>query len=433
MAALVLANAFFVAFEFGLVAVDRPRVSDAAKDGSKSAARVQGQLGALSFYLSGAQLGITASSLVLGFIAKPTIASLIEPLLEPVIGGSGVTAVSVVVAIALVTVFQMVVGELVPKTIAIDRPYEVSTRLSRAVSVWGLIARPIILTFDAAANWTVRRLGIEPVEELEHLRSLDEIERLIDSSGVEGTLDAEDVTLLKRTIRLREKTAADALIPRTNIVSLSADATGTDLAATAVSSGHSRFPVYGVDADDVIGMVHVKALHAIPRSRRGNLPITELMSEPTVVPETIDLDDLLDELRDSRTHLAIVVDEHGGTAGIITVEDILEEIVGEIQDEYDGLPRRLTRVEERGTTLLAGSLHHDEVRDACGFDMPEGEYETLAGFVLDQLGRIPGPGARFDYDGWRVEVVAVDRRRVASVRLVAPRAAIASDEQAAKS
>ena len=323
-------------------------------------------------------------------------------------------------AIALATTFQMVVGELVPKTIAIDRPYEVSMLLAPVTRFWGWFARPIIATFDASANQVVRWMGLEPVEELEQLRSLDEIELLIVSSGVEGTLDEEDVTLLRRSIRLGEKSAADALIPRVEVVALDSEATGSDLVTAATTSGKSRFPVYGEDADDVVGVVHLREIHSVPHELRASTPITELMVEPLVVPESIDLDDLLLQLRDSRSHLAVVVDEHGGTDGIITLEDILEEIVGEIEDEYDGQPPVLTRLEERGTYLVSGSLHHDEVAEACGFVMPEGEFETLAGFVLDRLGRIPTPGDSFGHDGWHIEVVAMDRRRVASLRLVAP-------------
>ena len=417
---LVLANGFFVAFEFGLVAVDRSRIHEAAERGVRPAQLVERLLGNLSFHLSGAQLGITTSSLVLGFLAKPTLATLLKPVLDGFVSESAVDGVSVVVAIALATGFQMVVGELVPKTIAIQKPFETSTMLATPTRLWGIIAKPIIVSFDAAANWTVRRLGMEPAEELEQIRSLDEIGRLIESSGEEGTLDIEDVALLRRSIRLGEKTAADALIPRMEIVSLDADATADELVTAAISSGRSRFPVVGESADDVLGIVHVKSIYGLDPQRRGATPVVELMVEPQFVPETIDLDDLLARVRETRTHLMIVVDEHGGTAGIITLEDILEEIVGEIEDEYDEEAGALTRIEERGTTLASGSLHHDEVSDACGFEMPDGEFETLAGFVLAELGCIPVPGDRFAHDGWTVEVVAMDRRRVASVRLVAP-------------
>jgi len=417
---LVFANAFFVAAEFGLVAVDRARVNEESSAGSKAARRVKGLVENLSFHLSGSQLGITVSSLVLGFIAEPTLAVRIEPLLERWGLGSSAPGLSIAMAIALATVFQMVVGELVPKTIAIDRPYEVVTRLGRAISIWGVTARPVIALFDAAANTVVRWFGIEPADELEHIRSLDEIELLIESSGDKGTLDEQDVTLLKRSIRLGEKTAADALIPRMEILSLGIDAMGADLVDMSLTTGKSRFPVYGDDADDVLGVVHVKSIHGIAPEERATTSVRDLMTKPIFIPESIDLDDLLAEVRGSRNHLAIVLDEHGGTAGIITLEDILEEIVGEIDDEYDEARPSLTRIEQRGTFVVAGRMHHDEVFEACGFSMPDGEYETLAGFVLDRLGRIPEPGARFEYDGWRFEVVAMARHRVASVRLVAP-------------
>jgi len=420
VALLVLANAFFVASEFGLVAVDRARVDEEAAKGSKPASRVKALAANLSFHLSGSQLGITASSLVLGFIAKATLAKLFERLLGDVVGESTISGLSVFLAIALATAFQMVVGELVPKTIAIDRPYDVATRLSVAIGVWGRIARPIIATFDATANMIVRRLGIEPTDELHQVRSLDEIGRLIVSSGAGGTLDVEDVTLLTRSIRLGEKTAAEALIPRVEVVALDRDSTGADLVEAATTTGLSRFPVYGDDADDVIGVVHIKAIYGLRREDRSTSLVRDLMTDPVFIPESVDLDHLLQGVRESRNHLAIVVDEHGGTEGIITLEDILEEIVGEIDDEYDTPPQKMTRVEERGTFIVAGSLHRDELRDACGFEFPEGEYDTLAGFVLDTLGLIPSPGARFMHDGWRVEVVAMERRRVASVRLVAP-------------
>ncbi len=420
----MLANGFFVAAEFGLVAVDRSRVDEAARAGDPMAKRVQGLVENLSFHLSGAQLGITLSSLILGFIAKPTIARQFERLLgagalDGLVADTAVLALSVVLAVAAATVFQMVVGELVPKTLAVDRPFVVSMRLSRAIVAWGIVARPIIATFDAAANAVVRRLGVEPSEELEHVRSLEEIERLIVDAGEEGELDRDDVALLRRTIRLGEKTAADALVPRVEVVALGAHATGADLVALATETGRSRFPVFGEDADDVLGVVHVQSIYSLARSSRARTPVTELMVEPIFIPETIDLDDLLGEVRASRNHLVIVVDEHGGTAGIITLEDILEEIVGEIDDEYDQVAS-LSKVDGPGSRTVSGSLHADELFDICGFVMPEGPYETLAGLVLHRMGRIPTPADRIEVEDWRLEVVAMDRHRIASVRLVEP-------------
>ncbi|MFT7475627.1 MAG: CBS domain containing-hemolysin-like protein [Verrucomicrobiales bacterium] len=421
----MLANAFFVAAEFSLVAVDRNRVDEEAEAGSKSAIRVKRLVENLSFHLSGAQMGIGTSSVVLGVITRPVLATQLERPLGEFLSAGAVTGLSIVLAVAFATGFQMVVGELVPKTIAIDRPFEIATRLSIWIGLWGTIAKPIIMAFDVGANAIVRRLGMEPVEELAHTRSLDEIERMIVTSGKEGELDEEDVELLTRSIRLSEKTAAEALIPRGEVLALDRDSTGDELVELSTWSGKSRFPVYGDDADDVIGVAHIKAIHGVPRDRRSSTLVIDLMTEPVFIPESVDLDVLLQAVRESRNHLVVVVDEHGGTAGIITLEDILEEIVGEIDDEYDIASPTLTRVEGHGSFLISGSLHHDEVLEACGFDMPEGEYETLAGFVLDVLGLVPSPGARFIHDGWQFEVVAMDRRRVASVRLVVPPSMVA--------
>jgi CBS domain containing-hemolysin-like protein len=263
----------------------------------------------------------------------------------------------------------------------------------------------------------VRRLGIEPQEELTSVRSLQELELLIRSSGEEGTLEPEALTLLTRSIRFGEKDAADALVPRRSVSSVPIDETVRDLAAKAVATGHSRFPVIGVDLDDVRGVVHVKDVYGVPFAARATTPVEAIMVPAFVVPETRDLAGLLVDLRRRGSHLAVVVDEHGGTAGIITLEDILEEIVGEIDDEHDRPAHRLTVVVRGGEWVLDGSLHSDEVFDACGFRMPEGEYETLAGFVLDRLGRIPEVGEELEHDGWHLRVAERDHLRVASVRL----------------
>jgi CBS domain containing-hemolysin-like protein len=201
---------------------------------------------------------------------------------------------------------------------------------------------------------------------------------------------------------------------------ISAEATATELVALAVDTGHSRFPVYGADLDDVVGVVHVKAVHAVPVTDRPTTPVSSLMADAVAVPESRQLEDVLFDIRWSRNHLVVVVDEYGGTAGILTLEDVLEEIVGEIDDEYDVLTPRLTVEESAGTYLLAGALHADELADAVGLRLPEGEYETLAGFVLDQLGHIPEAGERLTYEGWTIEVVDLDRRRIATVRAVRP-------------
>jgi len=412
---LVLATSFFVAVEFSLVAVDRGRVEAAAGAGDRRAGTVARLLRRLSFHLSGAQLGITVTSVVLGFLAEPTIARLLEPTF-----GRGA---SIAVALVLATVFQMVVGELVPKSLAIARPERTARGLAPAAAAYGRVFGPAIRVSNDAANAAVRRLGIEPAEELTGIRSLEELEFLIRSSGEEGEVAPEAVAVLRRALRFGDKTAADALVPRVDVVSVAADSTVAEVVALAVTSGRSRFPVCGADLDDVVGVVHVKDVYRLPHAERGERSVTEIMSAPWVVPETADLPALLADFRGSGNHLAVVVDEYGGTAGILTLEDILEELVGEIDDEHDLPAPPLSAVLPAGTHELPGTLHPDEVDEACGLRIPEGPYETLAGFVLDRLGRIPEPGDAFDHDGWHVEVVEMDRHRVATVRLVAPEGA----------
>jgi CBS domain containing-hemolysin-like protein len=348
---------------------------------------------------------------VVGFIAEPTVATAIQPL----VGDS--EAVSIGIALVLATLLSMIVGELVPKSLAIARPRTVAYLLVPPMVLVDRILGPLISFLNGAANWSVRRLGIEPQEELTSVRSLDELELLIRSSGDEGTLEPKALTLLTRGIRFGTKDAADALIPRRSVATLTMDDTVAGLAARSATTGHSRFPVVGADLDDVRGVVHVKDVYGIPFDDRGSVLVADVMAAPFVVPETRDLGALLADLRRVGSHLAIVVDEHGGTAGIITLEDILEELVGEIVDEHDRPAPHLTGVQRPGEWRLDGSLHRDEVFDSCGFAMPDGDYETLAGFVLEQLGRIPDVGDGFSHGDWQVEVVALDGLRVASVLL----------------
>ncbi|HEU5083185.1 MAG TPA: hemolysin family protein [Acidimicrobiales bacterium] len=417
---LIAANAAFVANEFALVAVDRGRVSRHAEEGRAAARIAERMLERLSFHLSGAQLGITVTSLILGFIAEPVVGTLLEPVVGTVVGEGSATAVSIALALALATTFQMVTGELVPKSLAISYPVGTAYALAPVMRVYGIVVGPLVRAFNGVANWVVRRLGIEPQEELRSVRGLEELDLLFRSSGLEGTIDEESLTLLTRAVRFSEKAAVDALIPRLETVGLSVDETVADLTARAVATGYSRFPVYDGDLDQIVGVGHVKDAFAIPYERRASTPVRQIMAEALVVPETMQLSALLGLLRERATHLAVVVDEHGGTAGVITLEDVLEEIVGEIDDEHDRPAPPLTRVQRPGEWVLGGGLHRDEVFDACGFELPEGPYETLAGFVLDALGRIPEAGQRFEHEGWVVEVAGMDRLRVASVRLVAP-------------
>jgi CBS domain containing-hemolysin-like protein len=406
----------FVAAEFGLVAADRSRVEQLAEAGDRRARLVGHLLRHLSFALSGAQLGITATTLILGFLAQPVVAVLIEPLLDP-FAGAAALPISLAIALALTTTIQMVVGELIPKSLAIAHPEQAARQTARSLWWFSTAFRPLILVLNRAANRIVRSLGIEPQEELSYVRTLPELALLFKMSAEEGTLASNASALLARSVRFSQKTAADVLVPRVVMQAIGAEATASDLVELAASTGFSRFPVYRADLDDVAGVVHVKAVHAVPVEQRGTTQVAALMGDVVAVPESRQLEDVLLDIRWSRNHMVVVVDEYGGTAGILTLEDVIEEIVGEIDDEYDLLTPRLSVEETPGVYRLSGSLHADEVRDAVGFELPEGEYETLAGFVLDQLGHIPAVGERFDHGGWSFEVVGVDRHRVTGVRV----------------
>jgi CBS domain containing-hemolysin-like protein len=409
----------FVAAEFGLVAVDRSRVDADAEAGSRRARLVRSLLRRLSFHLSGAQLGITITSLVVGFLAEPTIGRLLEPALEPLVGERAVRGVSLAIALVIATVAQMVVAEMVPKGLAIARPDAVARLLAPFIAVYGTVFGPVIHVLNGAANWTVRRLGMEPTEELSEVRTLAELGLLIADSSDQGTIGGSASTLLARSIRFGSKTAADALVPRPDVVAIGIDATAQDLVELSTRTGHSRIPVTGEDIDDVRGVVHVRAVHRVPHAERTEVRVGELMDDPVVVPESRDLEDVLADMRDTRQHLVVVLDEYGGTAGILTLEDIVEEIVGEIDDEYDARTPELTKP-AAGDGVLPGGLHLDEVEEACGLRLPDGDYDTLAGFVLDRLGHIPDVGEAVEFDGWTLEVVTMDRRRIAEVRVSEP-------------
>jgi magnesium and cobalt exporter, CNNM family len=416
---LILANGLFVAGEFALVAADADRVEALAAEGRRSARLVTALLRRLSFHLSGAQLGITITSLLLGFIAEDTVGRLVGPLLELIPGVEDTEGgtLRIVVALAVATVLQMVLGELVPKNVAIARPEPTALALAPLLRVYGIVASPAIRLLDGTANRLVRMLGVEPRAELRAERTLEDYELLMRASAEHGSLSARDARLLTRALRFATKTAAEALQPRMTMVSIPHTTTVAELAALSTATGRSRIVVSrGGDLDDVVGVAFVADVFSIPAAERAATPVTAITRDATIVPESRDLDELLDELRADGRRLAVVVDEYGGTAGVITLEDLLEEIVGEIHDEHDEATS-LTQPRRAGGYTVDGTLHRDEVLDLAGFEMPDGEFETIAGFLLVLFDRIPDVGERTESEGWRFEVLERDGLRVARIAL----------------
>ena len=409
---LVVINGFFVAGEFALVALDPSRVEQLTERRPRRARMVSAMLDRLSFHLAGAQLGITVSSLILGFIAQDALGGVLD--FVPGVDSSGAEAG--VLALVIATVFQMVFGELVPKNLAIARPDGVSFALAPLQRFYGILAQPVIAGFDGSANALVRRLGMEPVESIQSTRSREEIAQLIVSSGESGKLNEGERDLLIHSIRFGDLDVADVLTPRTDMVVLHRDAPISELRSASLLTGHSRFPVYGDDADDVVGLVDVRDVFTLAPELRDATPVAAILRDLVVVPESRELTEVLSDLRDARSKTALVVDEHGGTAGLVTLEDLLEELVGDIADEYD-VPTAVTATPRAGAHEVDGSLHTDDVFEALGVHIDDGPYETLAGFMLSAFGRIPETGEAIDVAGWRYTVLVMDKRRISRVEV----------------
>lgn len=389
---LILACGVFVAAEFAFVTVDRGQVERAAAAGDAGAAGVQSALRSLSTQLSGAQVGITVTNLAIGFLAEPAIAELIDtPLADLGVPQGAVPAVAIAIGLALGTVLTMIFGELVPKNLAIARPLPTARATQGFQRAFTAVNRGPIRVLNGAANAIVRRLGIEPQEELRSARSSSELASLIQRSADLGTLDVETAELMERSVEFGARTAGEIMTPRVRSNSLEANDRASAVIELTRSTGHSRFPVLDAD-ENVVGTVHVKNAVALPVLERSTTKVKHLMAKPIIVPDSLRLDPLLALLRKDGFQLAVVMDEYGGFAGIVTLEDVVEEIVGDISDEHDRLSAK-ARLQRDGTWSLSGLLRPDEVEDLTGIALPDHEdYDTIAGLVLRVLGRVPDVG-----------------------------------------
>ncbi|MGK3943748.1 hemolysin family protein [Streptomyces caeruleatus] len=420
---LILANGFFVAAEFGLVTVEATDAEKAAAEGDRRARRVAESLKELSFQLSGTQLGITITSLVVGMLAEPALAELLHgPFTAVGVPEGAVSGVAVVVGMLLASAVQMVIGELVPKNWAVSKPMQVARFVAGPQHAFARLFRPVIAALNAVANRLVRALGIEPAEELASARTPGELVSLARHSAQAGTLEQDTADLFVRTLSLAELTAQHVMTPRVKVSSLQASATAEDVVNLTRATGLSRFPVYREKIDEIVGMVHLKDALAVPVQDRLRTPVGRIARPALLVPETLPVQPLLARLR-SEQPIAVVVDEYGGTAGVVTLEDIVEEIVGEVRDEHDDVskenPELAAAPPEDGRLAwdADGSCRVD-ILQRIGLDVPEGPYETVAGLVADLLGRIPAVGDRAELPGWRLTVRQVGHYRAERVRLV---------------
>ncbi|MEU7902050.1 hemolysin family protein [Actinoplanes sp. NPDC049118] len=412
---------YFVAQEFGYVAVDRGRLRQQAERGDKASQRALKVTERLSFVLSGAQLGITVTALIVGYVAEPFLGAGLADLF----GVAGVpTAVSrpisFVLALLIATVVQMVLGELAPKNLAIVRSEALAKALGRSTLIYLAVFGPIIKLFDKAAAGLLRRVGIEPIEELPEGATEEDLEQIIAESRAEGHLDPELSALLDRGLDFRRRTASEVMVPRVDVVTVRATDPATRVVAL-LDTGRSRFPVRaGTGVDEIIGVVGITDVLPVPPAARATVEAESLMAPPLFVPASLRLPAVLDRLRGDHRQLACVVDEFGGFAGIITLEDIAEELVGPIRDE-DDLPEPSPARQDDGSWIVPARWRIDEVTDATGVELPESpEYDTVSGLVMSELGRVPqvGDSVRLP-SGAALDVLSVSRHVPGSVRLTA--------------
>ncbi|WP_320777495.1 hemolysin family protein [Streptomyces sp. CRN 30] len=432
---LTLGTGYFVAQEFAYVSADRLALAREAQAGDKRAARALKVLERLSFMLSGAQLGITVTGLVVGFIAEPSVSALLEPVLSGVgLPDGAVTGISVVLAFVLATFIQMVIGELAPKNLAIAVPERLAKSLAASTLMYLKAVGPVIRVFDSAANRLLRGIGIEPVEELHHGATLEELGQLIGESHQQGQLPKNTADLLDHALAFSDRTLAEVMVPRVDATFVRQDASAAEAVGLIGRYGHSNYPVLGDHPDDIGGVVGVRELTRLPVDRLGSTTAARIARRPLLLPDTLPLPDAVERMRERDEEFAVVLDEHGGVAGIVTYEDIAEELVGDIADESDVVTE--IAVADADGWLVDAGRRLDEVAEVTGIELPEEEdFDTVAGLIVDRLGRFPAVGDRLTValsggDTVEIEVRGLDRHVPERVRLERKAAAQGEEEQA---
>jgi CBS domain containing-hemolysin-like protein len=413
---LTIGTGFFVASEFSLVNLNRSNLESRVARGEKNLGMTIRALKVTSTHLSSAQLGITLTTLLTGYTMEPAISSfLLSPLTaigwpQPV-----VTAVASIIAVIVATLLSMIVGELVPKNFALALPLPTAKLVIPFQVGFTAVFKPFVALLNNTANVILRAVGIEPKEELSSARTAEELRSLVRRSATEGSLDRDTATLLSRTLVFSEHIASDVMTPRPRVTSVDRTASAQTVLELARQTGYSRFPVIDDGIDDVVGLVHVKQAVAVPRQKRSEVPVSALQSDALRVPETMKLDLLLGELRGRGYQMAVVVDEYGGTAGVVTLEDLVEELVGEVADEHDRT--RAGVVRSRDWLTFPGMLRPDELLERADVTVPEdGPYETVAGFIMSELGRLPVVGDTVVVEAGEFRVERLDGRRIDRVR-----------------
>lgn len=414
---LTIGTGFFVASEFALLNIDRADLEKRQEKGQKGLGTVIGALKITSTHLSSAQVGITLTTLLAGYTLEPALTIFLQPLFDALSLPEAISRpLAVIISVTIATILSMIVGELVPKNFALALPLATARVVLPFQVVFTFVFGPLVKLLNGTSNAVLRSMGVEPKEELSSARSAEELSSLVRRSALEGSLDYQTATLLAKTLEFSERTASDVMTPRPRMKAVERTDSALAVIEMAKTTGYSRFPVISETADDVVGVVHLKQAVSVPRERRADVPISALQSDALRVPETMRLDTLLGELRGKSYQMAIVVDEYGGTAGVATLEDLVEELVGEVADEHDRMRTGVARLRD-GAWLLPGMLRPDELKDQTLIEIPEdGTYETLGGFVMEQLGRIPAQGDIVEIEGGALRVERMEGRRVDRLR-----------------
>jgi CBS domain containing-hemolysin-like protein len=412
---LVLANGFFVASEFALVGVRRSRIEILAGHGSNNARRLLTLLDNLNAYISATQLGITMASLALGWIGEPVFAHLLEAPLKGRVSEVALHTISFAIAFTIITFLHIVLGELAPKTLALERAERVALAIAWPMETFYRIFRLPIRLLDWAGTRTVRLFGLHPSNEHASVYTEDELRRLIDISQRSGLLQAEERQLIDRVFEFSDVGVEEAMVPRSQVYALPIGATLEQTRAAFLETGFSRLPVYRNGNDDIVGVVYRKDLD-MGQAQRDDFVLENLMRHPVFVPKSASAGEALKQMQSSQVHFALVLNEHGGIEGILTLEDLLEELVGEINDEYDEEVRAQI-IPDRDTFVLDGMLAVRNANQRLNLDLPEAEgYRTIAGFLMAQAGRVPNQGESVEYGGGVFTIERMDRFRIRRIR-----------------
>lgn len=415
---LTLGTGIFVASEFSMLNLERSELEARRDRGERGLNNSIRALKKTSTHLSSAQLGITLTTMLTGFLAEPALSALLEPLIHSIgFAGESVHAISLVVTMVLATLFSTLIGELVPKKLALAIPLEVNKFVVGFQLVFSWVFTFMLKLLNSTGNAIVRSMGIEPKEELSSTRTAEELSSLVRRSAVLGALDAQTATLLTKTLALTQLVAADIMTPRPRMHTLEKEDSALAVIEASNKTGHSRFPVIDGSSDDVVGVVHVKKAVGLSREKRATTQVQKIMSDVIRVPETMPLEKLMIELRARGLQLAIVVDEYGGTAGLATLEDLVEELVGELADEHDRAKAGVTRG-ANSSVLFPGMTRPDELAEMAIKVPDNGAYETVAGFIMSVLGRIPAVGDEVQIESGTLRVERMDARRVDRVRFM---------------